>query len=187
MPKQRMLPHIILGVMSTGDEFVLGKHIVEYFQAEVGEFWQAAHSQIYPELKRMTKDGWITVHAVPGNIKEKQYRLTDLGREKLDEWLDEPNRDTPQHRDTFSLKMFFIKKMDDERIPGMLEEQIEVLSRNLNHLEERKEELFTNPDYISTHYGHYLILKRAISRNRAQINWLEENLEEYRILKAKMN
>ncbi|WP_443031011.1 PadR family transcriptional regulator [Streptococcus sp. X13SY08] len=182
-----MLPHIILGVMSTGDEFVLGKHIVEYFQAEVGEFWQAAHSQIYPELKRMTKDGWITVHPVPGNIKEKQYSLTDLGREKLSEWMEEPNRDTPQHRDIFSLKMFFIKKMDDERIPGMIEEQIEVLNKHLKRLEIRKDTLFSDPEFISNNYGHYLILKRAIARNRAQIAWLEENLEEYRILQAKRN
>lgn len=178
MPKQRILPHIILGIISSNDDRVTGKEITDYVQREIGEFWQVAHSQVYPELKRMVADQWITSHAVPGNDKEKQYSMTDLGRQILDDWLSLPSGETPLQKDIFSLKLFFIRNKSDKRIPILLKGQIELLAKHLRHLEQRKESLFAREENIDKHYGHYLILNRAIARNRAQLNWLKDNLVE---------
>ncbi|HEL2738361.1 TPA: PadR family transcriptional regulator [Streptococcus suis] len=174
MPKQRILPHIILGIMGASGQMVTGKQITDYVQRDLGEFWQVAHSQVYPELKRMTKEELITCHAVPGNEKEKQYAMTDTGRQILDDWLSIPNEETPQQKDLFSIKMFFIRDKKDPRIPGLLECQIDLVSKHLKHLENRKKELFSTKESIQNNYGHYLILTRAIERNRAQLNWLRE-------------
>lgn len=106
MPRERILPHIILGIMSSNGGEMLGKDIITFFNREIGEFWQVAHSQVYPELKRMTTEGYLTCHGLPDNDKEKMYRLTAHGQEKLDEWLVIPNQETPKQRDIFSLKMF---------------------------------------------------------------------------------
>lgn len=178
MPKQRVLPHIILGIIASSDGKVTGKHITEYVKQDLGEFWQAAHSQIYPELKRMTKDGWVTCHPVPGNDKEKQYAMTEQGVKVLDEWLSLPNEDTPQQKDLFSIKMFFIRNRKDQRIPILIEGQIQLVDKHLRHLEERKKKLFATEEAIKGNYGHYLILKRAIARNRAQLNWLQDTLND---------
>lgn len=70
--------------METSDQRITGKQITDFVQRDLGEFWQVAHSQVYPELKRMTDEGWITCHTVPGNEKEKQYEMTDKGREVLE-------------------------------------------------------------------------------------------------------
>ncbi|WP_321537941.1 PadR family transcriptional regulator, partial [Streptococcus suis] len=111
----------MLGIMGASGQMVTGKQITDYVQRDLGEFWQVAHSQVYPELKRMTKEELITCHAVPGNEKEKQYAMTATGRQILDEWLSIPNEETPQQRDLFSIKMFFIREKDDPRIPGLLQ------------------------------------------------------------------
>lgn len=179
MPRQRILSHIILGILSTSQEMVTGKFITDYFHKEIGEFWQAAHSQIYPELKRMTEDGWISCHPVPNNDKEKQYKLAKKGRSVLEEWLALPNEERPQHRDFFSLKMFFVQQMDDKRIPVLIKGQIELLEEHLRHLEGRKELLFSEQSAIETNYGHYLILTRAIARNKREVEWLRQNLADW--------
>lgn len=178
MPRERILPHIILGIMSSNGGEMLGKDIITFFNREIGEFWQVAHSQVYPELKRMATEGYLTCHGLPDNDKEKMYRLTAHGQEMLDEWLAIPNQETPKQRDIFSLKMFFIQKMDDQRIPDLLQGQIDILESHLAHMEGRKATLFADQAAIENNYGHYLILRRAIARNKSQLEWLREILEE---------
>ncbi|HEL1587102.1 TPA: PadR family transcriptional regulator [Streptococcus suis] len=177
MPKQRILPHIILGIIATSEAEVTGKQITDYVQREIGEYWQVAHSQVYPELKRMTEDGWIVCHPVPNNEKEKQYGITELGLEMLENWLSEPNNELPLQKDIFTLKLFFIKDKDDQRIPKLIHAQIDLLNKHLEHLEQRKNNLFASPEDMLNRYGHYLILTRAIARNRDQIKWLKQTLK----------
>ena len=50
MPKKRILPYIILGILDQNPGST-GKFITNQFKNEIGEFWKASHSQIYPELK----------------------------------------------------------------------------------------------------------------------------------------
>lgn len=179
MPRQRILPHIIMGVIAACDTRVTGKQITDYVYREIGEFWQVAHSQVYPELKRMVQEGTLECYAVPDNDKEKHYALTAKGHQTLEEWLAVPNDETPQQKDIFSLKMFFIRTMDDARIVDLLEGQIILLNKHLSHLLERKESLF-DEEFIAQNYGHYLVLERAIARNKAQLDWLETMLEKHR-------
>ncbi len=177
MPKQRILPHIILGIMRARKGMVTGKQITDFVQQDLGEFWQVAHSQVYPELKRMTAEGLITCHAVPGNDKEKQYALTEEGRVNLDQWLSVPSYETPQQKDIFSIKMFFIQDKADPRVRTLLEEQIDKVEKHLRHLEGRMAELFPDKESKDSQYGHYIILSRAVERNRTQLDWLREMLQ----------
>ena len=177
MSKQRTLPYIILGVLSTCQSRLSGKQITDYVCCEIGEFWQVAHSQVYPELKRMVQEGLLDLHAVEGNDKERHYSMTSQGQAFLEDWLSIPNEETPQQKDIFSLKMFFIRSMDDDRIVGHLEGQIVLLEKHLQHLLNRKETLFDEA-YIANNYGHYLVLERAIARNTGQLKWLRETLAQ---------
>ena len=58
MPKKRVLPYIILGILKQ-NPVISGKDITQQFKNEIGEFWKASHSQVYPELQKMLNDGWI--------------------------------------------------------------------------------------------------------------------------------
>src|SRR3712207_8234836 len=61
-------------------------------RARVGFFWQARHSQIYPELARLEEGGLVTHHVVEQSDRpdKKVYEITDAGFGVLREWVIEP-------------------------------------------------------------------------------------------------
>lgn len=174
MPKRRVLPFIILGIIESHPNLT-GKEITQEFTTEIGDFWKASHSQIYPELKRMLADGWIQMNVDSNNAKEKFYTITSKGANVLSNWLDISVDSLPIHEDLFSLKLFFINKQNDPRIKKLFTRQIELLSESLLYLKSREKKLFSAQNQIDENYGHYLILSRAISRTEGQLKWLKEN------------
>ena len=177
MPKERILPYIILGLVSSNSP-ITGRGISQHFNNEIGNFWKASHSQIYPELKRMVSDNWLQQTTSDDNAKEKYYHLTELGSHILSQWLLEPVQEAPIQRDLFSLKMFFIDDPLDNRIETLLEEELNILSEQLALFKERQKLIFPTQAAIHNSYGHYLILDRAIARVSSQIDWLEETLSK---------
>lgn len=177
MPKRRILPFIILGIVSNHPE-ITGRQITDEFSTEIGDFWKASHSQIYPELRRMVDDQWLSAITSPQNAKEKYYRITASGQQVLDEWLKEAVDELPIHQDLFSLKLFFINDPTDPRIRQLVAEQTALLKKSLAHLKKRQETIFPDEQAIRRHYGHYLILTRAISRTRGQLAWLKQTVEQ---------
>lgn len=171
MPKKRVLPYIILGILKQNPG-LSGKEITEQFTGEIGEFWKASHSQIYPELKKMLADDWIEKHPKENNEKEIDYFLTKTGTSILNNWIDQP-LELPVNHDPFSLKMFFINDKNDSRVDELINEEKMLLTDQLAHLKMREELLFNDEKKIQKNYGHYLILARAISRIEGQITWLE--------------
>lgn len=171
MPKKRVLPYIILGILKQNPG-ISGKEITQQFKNEIGEFWKASHSQIYPELGKMLKDNWIEKHPKENNDKEFDYYLTSEGETILKKWIDQP-LELPVNHDPFSLKMFFINDKNDDRIHKLINEEKDLLNDQLVHLKVRENVLFNNEKDIQNNYGHYLILTRAISRIEGQIAWLD--------------
>lgn len=172
MPKRRILPFIILGIVSNRPQ-ITGREITAEFSTEIGDFWKASHSQIYPELRRMVDDQWLTTTTSPQNAKEKYYLITATGQEILDEWLGRAVDELPIHQDLFSLKLFFIKDPSDPRIRQLIATQTALLRQSLTHLRQRQRTVFPDDQAITRHYGHYLILARAISRTAGQLAWLK--------------
>ena len=172
MPAKRILPYVILGIISEHSQLT-GKDITKEFTTDIGEFWKSSHSQIYPELRRMTADQWLKIIPDPDNDKEIHYQLTKAGRQTLNEWLETPNESLPVSKDLFSLKMFFIQDKDDPRMTALIDTQMQLVKKSLAHLNERQQLLFSSETAINQNYGHYLILQRAIARQEAQLTWLK--------------
>ncbi|MBB1063492.1 PadR family transcriptional regulator [Limosilactobacillus fastidiosus] len=176
MPKRRILPFIILGIIKSHPQ-ITGREITDEFNTEIGDFWKASHSQIYPELRRMVDDQWVAAATSSKNAKEKYYSITTTGQQILDEWLSQAVKELPIHQDLFSLKLFFINDPKDPRIHELITNQIALLKQQLAHLKQRQQTVFPDKKTIQKHYGHYLILKRAISRTEGQLAWLNQTLE----------
>ncbi len=172
MPKKRILPYIILGILKQNPDSS-GKFITHQFTNEIGEFWKASHSQIYPELKKMVTSEWIVGKQKDNNEKEIFYSLTPIGEEELANWIRQPITELPINHDLFSLKLFFINQKDDPRLSTLINEEKKLLNVQLIHLKEREKLIFSYDEAIQNNYGHYLILKRAISRIEGQLNWLK--------------
>ncbi|MFH5810796.1 PadR family transcriptional regulator [Companilactobacillus sp. FL22-1] len=86
MPKKRILPYVLLGLINNKGN-LSGYQISQEFKNEVGDFWHASHSQIYPELARMKDDGWLED---TDDGKSTYYMVTTKGLEILRQWLKEP-------------------------------------------------------------------------------------------------
>ncbi|MEE1295363.1 MAG: PadR family transcriptional regulator [Bifidobacterium sp.] len=175
MPKERLLPYVILGIVRDNAP-ITGQGITRQFDDEIGEFWRASHSQVYPELRRMCEDGWLVQAVAPDNAKEKYYGVTQQGEHILEAWLGAPIGPSPNHHDLFALKMFFLHDRHDPRILRLMEEERGMLEGQLAHLEERDRLLFPDRTAIERSYGHHLILRRAMARVSSQLAWLDESI-----------
>lgn len=175
MPKQRTLPYIIMGLINISSIGKLtGSQIYAEFNDEIGEFWKASHSQIYPELKRMVDDGWLEVNQLPDNDKEKLYQLTSAGLDILNDWLAQPVNNLPLLNDPFSLKLYFIKDKKDPRLIPLINQRIKLLEEQIVHLKDRQAQVFKTEADQEQNFGHYLILQRALSRQTSLYEWLQQ-------------
>ncbi|MBJ7688994.1 PadR family transcriptional regulator [Weissella confusa] len=167
MPKPRTLPKIIIGLLINKGELT-GKQMLDVFNNDLSEFWKVSHSQLYPELKRMVAEKSVTINS------SRQYSVTNLGKEQFDQWLNEPI--TFENRDLFALKIFFVRDGKSSTLVSLLRNELAVHGSHLEHLKTRYDVLFNSRSQIDENYGHYLVLTRAISRERDYLVWLDQVL-----------
>jgi PadR family transcriptional regulator AphA len=97
--------YVILGRVST--EPRSGYEIKALVDNTTRFFWAASYGQIYPELKRLAKEGLVEgVDAPRGERRRTVYAITAAGEEELKAWLREPPV-TIEMREEGLLKLFF--------------------------------------------------------------------------------
>ncbi|KRM24319.1 PadR family transcriptional regulator [Latilactobacillus graminis] len=172
MAQKNILQYLILGLLNQSPK--TGYDLKRVFEDDIGEFWQAQHSQIYPELKRLEQADRIThVELIAGKkLKKKQYSITASGIDFFDEWRYSPTSEILASKDEFILKLYFIESKKDNHLDAMFAEQTSLHQAKLNHLLARRQTLFSQSTEIDNHYGHYLILEHAINREQDYLNWL---------------
>jgi len=98
------LKHALLGMLA--DRPGSGYELTKRFELSLGNVWSAKHSQIYPELQKMTGLGWVTA-GEEGARGRREYTITDDGRAELREWLTAPHRDRNVRNESM-LRAFFL-------------------------------------------------------------------------------
>ena len=163
MARKNTLRYILLGLLSK--KKMTGYELNQSFKNEIGEFWQAKHSQIYPELAKMEEQGII------------QHQVEITG-EKLEKKVHTPTNELPVNRDEFVLKLYFVKDVNDPALVEIIQQQRDLHEEKRLHLLERKKTIFPTEKEKHENYGHYLILAHAINRETEYANWLTDVLEE---------
>ena len=99
------LGYAILGLLSR--EELSGYDLAGRMRARVGHFWEARHSQIYPEPGRLEEGGLVTHRVVEQEERpdKKVYEITPAGLAALKEWVTEPPAPRPA-RDELVLKAY---------------------------------------------------------------------------------
>ena len=61
----RTLKYAILGLLNQKE--MTGYDLMKQFESTLCEFWSAKHSQIYPELKKLTEEGSVAYKTEPSD------------------------------------------------------------------------------------------------------------------------
>lgn len=176
MAQRNKLKFIILGLLNEHE--LTGYDITKAFDSDIGEFWSANHSQIYPLLKRL-EDNQLISHRliITGEkLEKKLYSITELGAAELHHWISEPTPALSATKDEFILKLYFIRNSSDSRLQPMLTEQLNLHKSKLAHLQLQMEQKFHN-QCDKNNFGHFLILQHAIQRETDYTSWLEQTIQ----------
>lgn len=73
-----------------------GAELARRFDKSLGYFWAATHQQIYRELGRMERNGWLETLELPTSRgRQRQFRVRENGRAALQEWCTSPGEPRP--------------------------------------------------------------------------------------------
>ncbi|EAS41872.1 PadR family transcriptional regulator [Photobacterium profundum] len=172
------LPHVILTVLCSRD--ATGYDITKEFSHSIGYFWKASHQQVYRELNKMAGNDQVTCQLEPqdGKPDRKVYSITDLGRQALLEWFQEPARN-PTIRDEFSAKLLVCGVHNSEPMQQQLEALIEESHTLMGHYAELEKIHFANHKEMDRQARlDRLTLRRGVHNRQAWIYWAEEVLAE---------
>lgn len=170
----RTLKYAILGLLN--QQSMTGYELMKQFESALREFWSANHSQIYPELKKLTDENKIeyTVEISGTVLEKKLYSITEDGRRDFMDWLSRDEKMEPTPKNIFRLRVFFSSRLDPEDRIRLLENQLEQHKNRIKHLRNNQLKFDCIPEKDTDEFGDYLVLMGAIMREEMTIEWLEK-------------
>ena len=153
-----------------------GYELARRFDKSIGHFWQATHQQIYRELGRMEKAGWIRSDADPdaGRTRKRSYSVLPTGRDELMRWATDASP-LPELRDEFMVRL------RADAVTGPLGLLPELDRRRALHADKLRayraiEARDFPPEVEPTRQRriHHLILKAGIRYEQGWIAWYDE-------------
>jgi PadR family transcriptional regulator, regulatory protein AphA len=120
---------IVLAMVAEGHS--TGYAIKAEIERSTRLYWGASVGGIYPELRRLTDAGLVTVRDNPrGEATRHHYELTADGQAALRRWLTDPGEPVLELRDEALLRLRFAGVLDPD-------EQLQVI-RSMRALHERR-------------------------------------------------
>jgi len=154
-----------------------GYEILKRFTRSVVFFWNAKRSQIYAELKRMERLGFVTsrVSVQQGRPNKRLYAITPAGKAALRLWLDRPTPAGPI-KDEMLLRTFFSHVLPPPRAVAYLERHGEEHRRVLEEFEGIKAALlarYGSPETTEDRALFFgsLVLEQGIRFERMYAEW----------------
>ncbi|MER7502833.1 PadR family transcriptional regulator [Nonomuraea pusilla] len=142
-----------------------GYDLTKSFERSLNHVWQAGHTQIYPELVKMTSDGLVTVES-EGARGRKIYSVTPEGRRVLHEWLVGHSPSLTVRSDT-GLQAFLLPLLDRD-------EAIAVVQRIRDCHAERLAALDFQPRGVLGRYA----LALGVGQIRSVLEWADETIAD---------
>lgn len=102
-----MLTYIIMGMVFY--EALTGYDIKKHIEEGIGVFYKASYGSLYPSLKKLTNQGYLTMFEQPqGGRQKKYYQITEQGKAIFLEWLSTP---VENDSDNHLAKVFFFDRL----------------------------------------------------------------------------
>jgi PadR family transcriptional regulator, regulatory protein AphA len=158
---------VILGMLRIKP--MSGYEIKQVVDQSTRFFWAASYGQIYPELRRLAREGLIEGEQAPRGARRRTvYTLTPAGEEVLLDWLAEPPA-PPELRFEGLLKLFFLRDEERETARRQLQAMRRQNSAALRRLREIEPAARALPDG-----SQLLVLRSGITAFEAIESWLDE-------------
>lgn len=168
------LSHAIL--VSLLDRAHSGYDLAKRFDQTVGFFWPVSHQQIYQELHKLARAGWVRGETIEQADRPNRivYELTDDGRQALDRWLHE-STEPPSFKEELLVKLFALEAGNKDTLLQELERRRQLHVERLARYEAIMAEHYPDPATLNARRrGRYLGLRMGILTERTTIAWCEE-------------
>lgn len=169
------LKFALLGLVAERPKY--GYEIKREFEGALGNVWSVSYGQLYPTLRRLSEQGWLTKKTEPGKkaAEKNIYSITDKGRRKLDEWLLKPVRSTYRVKDEFTLRFLFFSKVAPARV-------LEYLRGYQRETQEQQQSFRRTLEALPAGVDFYLqgIIRKGIAHLAAEDRWLQDVIEGIR-------
>jgi len=169
------LKFALLGLLAESPKY--GYEIKRQFEGALGNAWSVSYGQLYPTLRRLSEQGWVTKRTEPGKkaAEKNIYSVTDRGRRKLEEWLLKPVRSTYRVKDEFTLRFLFFSKVAPVQV-------LEYLRGYQKKTREQREGFRSTLQSLNPGIDFYLqgIIRKGIAHLDAEDRWLEEVMDAIR-------
>ncbi|MCC5812216.1 MAG: PadR family transcriptional regulator [Ectothiorhodospiraceae bacterium] len=154
-----------------------GYGLASRFDRSIGYFWQATHQQIYRELGRMARAGWVEAQTEKnrngGGRPSKVYHVLPAGREELARWVAEPGGEADENR-------IFMVKVRAEAVvrSGVLGRELRRLvdehSQRLAVYRRIEQRDFSAPDMSSAQQLQHAVLRCGIMAEETWLDWANQ-------------
>jgi DNA-binding PadR family transcriptional regulator len=169
---------VLLGLLTIGP--MSGYDLGQAIRTSVGFFWNESYGQIYPNLKNLAAEGFVTskTQRQKGKPERHIYSITKKGRERLAAWLAiEPQPEIP--RNELLLKLFFGAQVPAEILIGYVEAMVEKQRALVRKFIETGKAVSTQQQFPDTPYW-LLTARFGQLELEAHLRWGEETLAELR-------
>src|SRR5262245_20511628 len=130
---------ILLGMLSS--QAMSGYDLKQQLDKSLSPCYDSpAKSQIYGELRRLTRQGWATATEVPQTHRpdKRVYRSTPGGRAALQQWLVSPDVESDSFKSPLLLRLFFGHLVPHEILMRRIEARRQQLIEELSACEEHE-------------------------------------------------
>ncbi|MES0491292.1 MAG: PadR family transcriptional regulator [Leptospirales bacterium] len=185
MSKESKTPFVMLGLLVDGSKS--GYDLKKIIEKSIGYFWQESYGQIYPVLKKLHQNNYVTKKTLKQNNKpdKNMYSITASGKTHLELWLSSPMQVSPE-RNELLLRTFFGPNTDIQITVQMLEnhlkESIKMKSIFLEIKSIVKSNCVIDSGSIENSTFSMITLEYGIMNLDMQIKWAKSSiktLEEY--------
>jgi DNA-binding PadR family transcriptional regulator len=185
------LRHALLALLEAGP--MTGYELAKQFDQSVAYVWQAQHSQIYTELRRLEGEGLVVARPAPRGAKalatKRPYELTGDGARELQRWVAQVEapasvRDPAYLKATYfeyvsydeARRQFLEHRAYHQTLRGRWERHIDQLERRDTVLLRRRLARAPEPvhDAIVAYKVH--VYRGLVERATTEIAWAERGL-----------
>lgn len=187
MRRANKTEYVILGLLTI--EPMSGYDMKAVISDSLNFFWAASYGQLYPTLKRLHEDGCVSrdIQAEDGKPSRHVYEITELGRQKLEDWL-VAEIDPEPIRNELLLKLFFGSNVDKSALTKHIDSFHAQQEKRLKTFRQIEKTTLKSAKKDPSYPFFASTLKYGIHIARARMRWCKESmslLNEKRNTKSK--